>query len=594
MRRLILLNFIYVIVHLKKTYTLWLLLLCSSSLFSQYYLKGEIKDETGKLLSNVKIILKSSGYVYYSGSSGGFGIMSSKSADSASVYNDGYQTTDVMIVSNKQNQIVMKMLQSAGSMQKKRLVSFTKDLNQHDFLRRTFGGETYSNLIENEFVGAGHFPETGFAVNIDKASYSNIRRFINMGTLVPPDAVRIEEMMNYFNFDYDAPGKDSVFKCTSQLSSCPWNPSNQLFYLKVCSRKLDPDAVPPSNLVFLIDVSGSMDMPNRLPLLKSAFKLMVNNLREKDTVSIVIYGSASGVWMQPTSGNDKKKIMEAIEALSPSGATSGASGIYAAYQLAKSNYIAGGNNRVILATDGDFNVGQTSEDDLEVLISKNRQSGIYLTCLGVGMGNYKDSKLEVLAKKGNGNFAYLDNEREAEKVLVHELTQTLCTVADDAYLNIQFNPGQVKEYRLIGFDNKANAMADSLSELEGGEVGSGYTLMALFEIKPENGVAGNALLAKVSLDYKLPNDSARHKLVYHCTNTFSEFSKLPSSYRFASSVALYGSLLKNSSFTSRAAWSDVIITATQALDPADALQKEFIEIVEKTRKLYAKVKKTKL
>ncbi|MBC8033107.1 MAG: von Willebrand factor type A domain-containing protein, partial [Chitinophagaceae bacterium] len=354
---------------MKKICTIWILLLCSSSLFSQYYLKGEIKDETGKLLSNVKIILKSSGYVYYSGSSGGFGIMSSKPSDSASLSVDGYSSANVQIISSSHNDIVLKMLQSTGNMQKKRLVSFTKDLNQREIMRRTFGGETYSNLIENEFVGARSFPETGFAVNIDKASYSNIRRFINMGTIVPPDAVRIEEMMNYFNFQYEAPGKDSVFNFSSVLTSCPWNAANQLLYLKICSKKLDPAAIPPANLVFLIDVSGSMDMPNRLPLLKSAFKLMVNNLREKDTVSIVIYGSAVGVWLEPTSGIEKKKILESIEGLYPSGATSGASGILAAYRLAKSKYIAGGNNRVILATDGDFNVGQTSEEDLEVLIS---------------------------------------------------------------------------------------------------------------------------------------------------------------------------------------------------------------------------------
>ncbi len=223
-------------------------------------------------------------------------------------------------------------------------------------------------------------------------------------------------------------------------------------------------------------------MPNRLPLLKSAFKLLVNNLRDVDTVSIVVYGSMVGIWLPPTPGSEKQKIRKAIEELYPGGATPGESGIRTAYALAKSQYIEGGNNRVILATDGDFNIGQASEEELEKMITQHQQWGIYLTCLGVGMGNYKDSKLEILAKKGNGNFAYLDNEKEAEKVLVKELTQTLYSVADDALFNIWFNPSVVKEYRLIGYDNKRKALADSVSEIEGGEVGSGHTTLALFEI----------------------------------------------------------------------------------------------------------------
>lgn len=545
-------------------------------------------------MSNVKIILKSTGYVYYSGSSGGFGIMSAKQVDSAYFSVEGYLPLNAALTNGK-NEIVLKMLQSVGSVQKKRLVSFTKNLDQRGFLNRSFASETYSNLVENEFVAARKFPETGFAINIDKASYSNIRRFINMGSIVPPDAVRIEEMMNYFNFQYDEPGGDSIFTFRSQFSTCPWNPANELLFLKVCSRKVDPNAMPPGNLVFLVDISGSMDMPNRLPLLKSAFKLMVNNLRDIDTISIAVYGSSAGVWLQPTCGRDKKKIMESIENLYPSGATSGASGIYTAYGLAKSQYIAGGNNRVILATDGDFNVGQTSEDDLETLISQNRQSGIYLTCLGVGMGNYKDSKLEVLAKKGNGNFAYLDNEREAEKVLVQELTQTLYTVADDAFLNISFNPSRVKEYRLIGFDNKTNAIADSLSELEGGEVGSGHTLMVLFEVVPEKKSSPPAKepLASVSINYKLPADSNSHStIVYECPDELTDFNAIPAPYRFASSVALYGSLLKKSPFTATANWNDVLNLANQSYNPEDRLQKEFITIVEQTRKIYSKNKRS--
>jgi Ca-activated chloride channel family protein len=409
---------------------------------------------------------------------------------------------------------------------------------------------------------------------------------------VPPDAVRVEEMMNYFNFGYTDPLDSNVFSFHSQLTGCPWNKNNQLLLLKVCARKINPDRVPASNLVFLIDVSGSMDMPNRLPLLKAAFNLMITNLREKDTVSIVTYGSSANVWMQPTSGKEKKKIRQAIEDLYPGGATSGSSGIQAAYKIAKSQFIRRGNNRVILATDGDFNVGQTSDSALERMITQNKQSGIYLTCLGVGMGNYKDSKLEVLAKKGNGNFAYLDDEKEAEKVLVKELTQTLYTVADEAYLNIQFNAACVKDYLLIGFDNKLNAVEDSLSELEGGEVGSGHSLLTLFEITPAKATGENEnLLAKVTMNYKCPLDTARKKAIYNCPGNYKAFTAIDSSYQFAASVALFGYLLKHPGSANKNSWNDLMQLANQSYSREDGIQKEFMMLIEKAKKIYSKRRK---
>ena len=286
----------------------------------------------------------------------------------------------------------------------------------------------------------------------------------------------------------------SVLKTT--LSSCPWNADNQLFYINLSSKKLNLDTLPPSNLVFLIDISGSMDMPNRLPLLKSAFRFLVNNLRDKDSVAIVVYGGTIGTMLNTTSGGEKEKILKAIDELVPGGSTPGESGIKLAYSVARNHFIKGGNNRVILATDGDFNVGLKTEEELDELITQQRESGIYLTCLGVGMGNYKDSKIQTLAKKGNGNFAYLDNFKEAEKVLLTEFTQTLYAVADDVYMNVEFNPEYVKEYRLIGFDNKVGALKDSLSIIEGGEIGSGHSMVAMFEIVPTDINKG---LSKITL-----------------------------------------------------------------------------------------------
>ncbi|WP_143774040.1 vWA domain-containing protein [Niastella vici] len=562
---------------------------------AQYYLRGEIRDEKNNLLSNARIVLHSTGYVYSSGSRGSFGIMTAKLIDSVTVSLDGYQALSVKLETAKYHSLILKTLFTSANLQKNRLLSFTRNLKPSDRRNWTVGTETYNSLVENDFVQTEKYPETGFAINTDKASYSNVRRFLNMNTTVPPDAVRTEELLNYFNFTYIDPPRDSVFGFQSYVTECPWNKANQLLALHISARKLDPEKIPPSNLVFLIDVSGSMDMPNRLPLLKSAFTLLVNNLRDKDTISIVVYGSTIGIWLPPTSGTQKEKIRKSIEDLYPGGSTPGESGIRTAYSLAKSQFIKGGNNRVILATDGDFNVGQTSDDELEKLITLHQQSGIYLTCLGVGMGNYKDSKLEVLAKKGNGNFAYLDNEREAEKVLVKELTQTLYSVADNAFLNIDFNPNLVKNYRLIGFDNKWKALVDSVSELDGGEVGSGHSVIALFELDPAfaGGPGTNGNLANISIRYKLPNDTLQRYTTYRCPYTVTPFNMLPATYRFASSVAMFAGLLKDSKYARNYSFSDVIKLATESEDAHDAIQQEFITIIEKAKKIYGKERKKK-
>jgi Ca-activated chloride channel family protein len=580
---------------LKTLAIIFFLLSASIPLTAQNYLRGEIRDEKGATLPNARILVRSTGYIYFSGSSGSFGIILPKPTDSITISLIGYQPVSVKAESFKYQVYILKSLYVSVSNPVNHLSSLTKNLKPSDRGNWTLKGETYTMLVENEPVLARKYPETGFAIHSDKASYSNIRRFLNMNTLVPPDAVRTEEMMNYFNFGYSQPEKDSAFSFRSYITECPWNADNELFMLQVSARKIDPEKIPPSNLVFLIDVSGSMDMPNRLPLLKSAFKLLIENLREKDTVSIVVYGSATGVWLKPTSGIEKDKIRKAIEELYPGGATAGESGILTAYRVAKSQYIKNGNNRVILATDGDFNVGQSSEDDLEKLITKHQESGIYLTCLGVGMGNYKDSKLEVLAKKGNGNFSYLDNEKEAEKILVTEFTQTMYTVADDAFLNIRFNPDFVRDYRLIGYDNKIKALADSSSHLEGGEIGSGHSLLAMFEISParilQDKFGRSGELANVLLSYRNPQDSVVKHTSFKAPNTFYEFSEIPECYRFAASVSMFGALLKNSKYYRQVGWNDIIIMANSSYNRKDAVQKEFITMVEKAKKIYNKYRK---
>jgi Ca-activated chloride channel family protein len=584
---------------LKKLAAICICLAILSSSRGQYYLRGEIKDESNNPLPNVKLILASSGYVYYTGNAGAFGIPIPKLVDSVTVLADGFQTYSTKLNAGTYQYITLKVLHKQhGKAPGNHLMSFTKNLKPDDWHGWTVAAETYSSLIENDFVSSEKFPETGLTININKASYSNVRRFLNMETYVPPDAVRIEELLNNFNFAYSEPSKDSSFAFGSYLTDCPWDRENQLLYLNVSAKKANIDKIPPSNLVFLIDVSGSMDLPNRLPLLKSAFKILVQNLRSQDTVSIVVYGGMVGVWLGPTSGGEKKKILKYIDSLEPGGPTPGEAGIRAAYRLAKSQYITGGNNRVILATDGDFNVGENSEDDLERLILMHKQWGIYLTCLGVGMGNYKDSKLEVLAKKGNGNFAYLDDEKEAEKVLMNEFAQTIYAVADNAHLDVKFNPDIVKQYRLIGFENKLMALTDSSSEIEGGEVGSGQSLLVMFEIKPasqdkQNADPGKKGFAKLVLHYRNPNDSVNRRSYYDCPHAFTKFSELPSSYRFATSTVIFGELLKKSKFMSGMSWEDAEEIANQSVDRNDTAQMEFIQLIEKARKLYSKDKKKK-
>lgn len=550
-------------------------------------------------LQNVKMLLHSNRMVYYSGTTGGFGISTRILKDSITLSFDGYEIITVGVKADVFQSIQMKALSSNASKYRPRLLSITRDQTQTYKFNWALSDETYFSLVENEEVNAARFPNTAFSLNVNKASYSNIRRFLNMNSAVPPDAVRIEELLNYFNLHYKEPEKKDVFKLESQFSDCPWNEKNKLLFLNINARKLDMDHVPPCNLVFLIDASGSMDMPNRLPLVKAAFQMLVKNLRAIDTVSIVIYGGAVVVWMQPTSGAEKQKITKSIEELTASGDTPGESAIKLAYNIASRTYIKGGNNRVILATDGDFNVGETTEKAMEELITRERHSGVYLTCLGVGMGNFKDSKLETLAKSGNGNYAYLDDISEAEKVLVKEVTQTFYAVADDVFMNVHFNPTAVKHYRLIGFDNKRDAIADSTGDLGGGEIGSGNSVMAIFEIEPHSpDTLGSVLstkdpIARVSLSYSLNNDSISKEVKYDCINNYVDFSSIDKDYQLAASIAMFGMKLRQSKYLQNKDWNDIETIALGAYNPADYLQSEYIRLLAIAKKVYPRKKKFK-
>jgi Ca-activated chloride channel family protein len=566
----------------------------------QYYLRGEVKDEKNQPLQNVRIYSITDHLLYSSGQSGGFGIPYRKLYDSLSFNIEGYEEKIVRVKTDVWQDIILKLLPGNTNRGKPKLISITKDVKQTSRLHWLTGDETYFQLVENEIVNTSKYPNTGLALNINKSSYSNIRRFINTNSTVPPDAVRTEEFLNYFNLHYRQPDENEVFKIESQLSDCAWNENHQLLYININAKKLALNMVPPGNFVFLIDNSGSMDMPNRLPLLKAAFQMLVKNLRPIDSVSIVTYGGSVNVWMQPTNGGNKDKILQAIEEMEAGGDTPGESAILTAYQLASNTFIKGGNNRVILATDGDFNVGNFSEKALEELISRQKQSGIYLTCLGVGMGNFKDSKLETLAKRGNGNYAYLDDIQEAEKVLVKELTQTFFAVADDVFMNIEFNPAIVKAYRLIGFDNKKNAVSDSVTNLEGGEIGSGSSVLALFEIDPGDnksliteGKSAIQNLAGISMRYSLCNDTTHLIKKYDCPVNYLPNNSIDKEFRFASALAMYALKLKNSKYINETDWEKIELLALASFNPGNYLQKEFIQLLAKTKKIYNNQKKKK-
>ena len=567
---------------------------CSAN--AQYYIQGEVLDVDNKPIQNVKIYMPHSRGIFSSGASGGFGIPSSRLRDSLILTKIGYDSLMVEINTKEYQKLILKKVIGGIKSNSPKLVSITKGMEGSVYPMSYYMGESYSNLAENDFITTNKNYNTSFSMRIDKAAYSNIRRFINQNTKVPPDAVRIDEMLNYFSFNYQEPPVGKDFNITSQLTDCPWDSKHMLLFINQSAKKLSLDKVPPSNFVYLIDVSGSMDQPKRLPLLKEAFQLLVKNLREQDTVSIVVYGGFAGVWLKPTGGAEKEKISKSIEELNAWGDTPGATAIRIAYQLAKSTFMKNGNNRIILATDGDFNVGQTSEKELENLIAKEKESGVYLTCLGVGMGNYKDSKIEVLAKKGNGNFAYFDDFHEAEKVLVTEFTQTLYSVASDVYNTISFDTSSVKEYRLIGYDNKKALLSNGTDELEGGEIGSGSGNTIVFEIVP----VSKSLLSKqkkdfaqLKVNYRNSDDKMQHSLSYSCPGNFVSFDHLDKSLQFATAVTMFGLKLRESKFFPDVSWDAIKTIAASAISPNNYLESEFIELVEKSNKVYTDKRKKK-
>ncbi|MFI5451199.1 von Willebrand factor type A domain-containing protein [Pedobacter sp. UC225_61] len=471
-----------------------------------------------------------------------------------------------------------------------------------------YDSESYAGITENGFKNPLKEALSTFSIDVDAASYSNVRRFINNGTLPPKDAVRIEEMINYFDYNYAQPTGNDPVNIQTELAPAPWNPQHRLVQIGLKAKTIATDNLPASNLVFLIDVSGSMSSANKLPLLISSLKLLTDQLRDKDKVAIVVYAGQSGLVLPSTSGDAKASIKDALNKLSAGGSTAGGAGLQLAYKVAGENFIKGGNNRIILATDGDFNVGISSDNEMERLIEEKRKSGIFLTVLGYGMGNYKDSKMEILANKGNGNYAYIDNISEARKVLVNEFGGTLFTVAKDVKLQIEFNPAKVQAYRLIGYENRMLKDEDfNDDKKDAGEMGSGHTVTALYEIIPvgvkssfANKVddlkyqktaksattyTGDEMLT-IKLRYKLPDQHISKSMQKAINDNQSANTSV--NFRFAAAIAEFGMLLRQSEYKQNSSFAQVITLAEGAMGKdKEGYRSEFLRLA-KSAQLMAK------
>jgi Ca-activated chloride channel family protein len=572
--------------NLIRFVSIFLLIVVPHVSFGQFYLRGDVRTEKQVPLQNAKIFLHTSRTQYFSGPDGSFGIIMKQQSDSVTVSLEGYEPVTLWVRADTWQKIVLKTIISKSAKNENKLISLTLDKSLEHSADFSVSDETYFKLVENDFISTAVFPHTGYSLNVNKASYSNVRRFINGGSQVPPDAVRIEEMINYFNLPNTPPEAGNEFSVHTSISSCPWKEQDRLLFIHVNARTLDLNNIAPANFVFLIDISGSMDDEKKLPLVQAAFQLFVKNIRPIDTVSIVTYGGGVLIKLPPTSGAEKHKIINAIEELYADGDTPGEAALQTAYKLAERTFNHNGNNRIILATDGDFNVGETAEKELEELVTRYKNKGIYLTCLGVGQGNFKDSKLQVMAKKGNGNYAYLDDLQEAEKTLVTELTQTMYAIADNALMDVEFNPAEIKQYRLIGFDNRRTAINGGENILEGGEVGSGSSILTIFQYTPVNTdtLPTGKTIANLNIRYNQGRDTTLKNYSFLATDNYSTFEKLAEQYKFATAVTAFGLKLKKSDYA-KISW-DLITSLSTNVNASDFLQTEFATLVEKARNIY--------
>jgi Ca-activated chloride channel homolog len=601
---------------------------------------GIITDEKGKPIPSVSILLKGTAQATISDTKGVYTIIVPKSTGTLIFSVVGFDSKEVQIKGS--TTINVRLKPATVSMQEVVVIGYAtknkknatgsvsrmysphdyaaKPLSQqlqgkvpgvyiHDEEKHDFNREGYDKITENIFLKVTDNPLSTFSIDVDAASYSNVRRFLNQGQLPPAGAVRIEEMVNYFRYEYPQPTNDDPFSINTEISDAPWNKDHKLVLIGLQGKKIPTENLPASNLTFLIDVSGSMQGAERIGLVKASMKMLVDQLREQDKVSIVVYAGAAGLVLSPTDGSNKIKIKEAIDNLEAGGSTAGGAGLKLAYKTAKENFLKNGNNRVILCTDGDFNVGESSDDAMERLIEEERKSGVFLTVLGYGMGNYQDAKMQKLADKGNGNHAYIDGITEAKKVLVNEFGGTLFTIAKDVKLQVEFNPAKVQGYRLIGYENRMLAKEDfNDDKKDAGELGSGHTVTALYEVIPV-GVKSSFLknvdalkyqkevaplskssqtdeILTVKFRYKAPDGDVSKLIEHPVKDNQIAITKTSDNFRFAASVAQFGMLLRNSEFKSNASFNDVLMLARKAKgNDEEGYRSEFIRLVESAEML---------
>ncbi|MBN1133195.1 MAG: von Willebrand factor type A domain-containing protein [Bacteroidales bacterium] len=592
---------------------------------------GTVTDENGHALPGVSVVIKNTSRGTLTDYSGTYSITVNPS-DKILVFSYiGYETLEVKI--GEQVRVNVRMIPSSEALEEVVVTGYGAVSVQMPELSRgerksgnysqmvslavadnsgyyrgmhvphpDWNTEGYSAIHENGFRDVLHNPLSTFSIDVDKASYSNIRRFINMGQMPPKDAVRIEEMINYFSYDYPEPKGEHPFSVYTELSACPWNPGHQLLHIGLKGKSIDKSKLPPSNLVFLIDVSGSMNSPNKLPLLKNAFTLLVKELRPEDRVAIVVYAGAAGLVLEPTTGSEKDKMLTAINDLQSGGSTAGGAGLRLAYKTAEEHFIENGNNRIILATDGDFNVGVSSNAEMERLVEEKREKGIFMTVLGFGMGNYKDDKMEIIADKGNGNYAYIDNIQEARKVFVTEFGGTLFIIAKDVKFQVEFNPARVKEYRLVGYENRLLNDEDFNDDRkDAGEMGAGHTVTALYELIPtgseEETVSIDPLkyqpnrkpadlkaareLMTVKLRYKKSDEETSTKVEIPIKGELLDIEGTSDSFRFSAAVAEFGMILRDSEFKAEGSIARVIELAKGAKGvDEEGYRSEFLRLVK--------------
>jgi Ca-activated chloride channel homolog len=598
--------------------------LFQSGVLSQETVTGLVRDgATGKSFAGVSVSIKGSRTGVLTDLEGKFSIeVPSKSSVLVFSY-IGYETVEITVADKKH--LVVDMFASVMQLEEVVTVGYSTNRTRHSKIRGVAfvsdmdvrmpspihynpGVESYSSINETGFRHSLANPLSTFSIDVNTAAYTNVRRFINNGQMPPADAVRIEEMLNYFTYEYAQSVDGHPFSVSSEYSDCPWEPKHKLLHIGLKGKEIPLEELPPSNLVFLIDVSGSMSSANRLPLVKSGFKMLVNKLRSVDNVAIVVYSGAAGCVLPSTPGNEKQKIIAAIDKLEAGGSTAGGAGIQLAYQIAVKNFIPNGNNRVILATDGDFNVGISNEDELQKFIEEKRKTGVYLTCLGFGMGNYKDSKMEILANKGNGNYAYIDNLQEVHKVFIKEFGGTLFTIAKDVKLQIDFNPAKVQSYRLIGYENRRLNNEDFKDDTkDAGEMGAGHTVTAVYEIIP-SGVESRFLtdpdpskylkqnlpeirnesseIATIRVRYKQPAGDQSREFRQVVGDSRLAFNRTSDNFRFSASVAMFGMLLRNSDYKGNATYDLVSSMAEKARgSDDDGYRAEFIRMVKSVRDL---------